>query len=79
MREATKVVVGAAAVLSNGTVVGRAGSAAVAMAAAATSTPVLVMCEAFKFHERVQPDSITHNELGNPAALATPPAQADRA
>eukprot|EP00955_Chlamydomonas_euryale_P094825 364896-Chlamydomonas_euryale.AAC.1 len=26
-------------------------------------------CESYKFHERVQLDSITHNELGNPEAL----------
>jgi hypothetical protein len=36
--------------------------------------PVLVCCEAFKFHERVQLDSITHNELGDPDALAHVPA-----
>jgi translation initiation factor eIF-2B subunit delta len=33
--------------------------------------PVLVLCESYKFHERVQLDSITHNELGDPEALAT--------
>jgi translation initiation factor eIF-2B subunit delta len=37
MREVSKVMLGAAAVLSNGTVLGRAGSAAVAMCAAASS------------------------------------------
>lgn len=39
---------GASAVLSNGTVLSRAGSAAVAMTAHASSKPVLVCCEAFK-------------------------------
>lgn len=63
-REATKVLLGAAAVLSNGTVMARAGSAAVAMLATDRALPVLVCCEAHKFHERVQLDSITHNELG---------------
>ncbi len=72
-REATKVFLGAAAVLSNGTVMARAGSAAVAMAAAARSTPVVICCETYKFHERVQLDSITHNELGDPDALAALP------
>jgi len=70
MREATKVLLGASGVLSNGTVLSRAGGAAVAMAAAAASVPVLVCCETYKFHERVQLDSITHNELGDPEALA---------
>lgn len=75
MREVTKVMLGASAVLSNGTVMSRAGSAAVAMTAAASSTPVLICCETYKFHERVQLDSITHNELGDPDALALlPPA-----
>jgi hypothetical protein len=71
--EVTKVVLGAAAVLSNGTVVSRAGCAAVAMMASANSVPVLVCCETFKFHERVQLDSITHNELGDPEALVQVP------
>ncbi|WIA19399.1 hypothetical protein OEZ85_004019 [Tetradesmus obliquus] len=79
MREVSKVMLGAAAVLSNGTVLGRVGSAAVAMCAAASSKPVLVCCEAFKFHERVQLDSITHNELGDPDALAHVPAFAPAA
>jgi translation initiation factor eIF-2B subunit delta len=69
---ATKVVLGAAAVLSNGAVVARAGTAAVAMAAAAAHVPVLVCAETYKFHERVQLDSVTHNELGDPAALVAP-------
>jgi hypothetical protein len=42
MREVSKVMLGAAAVLSNGTVLGRAGSAAVAMCAAASSKVRLV-------------------------------------
>ena len=70
IREVTKVFLGAAAVMSNGTVMGRAGSAAVAMVAHAHSKPVMVCCESYKFHERVQLDSITHNELGDPDQLA---------
>jgi len=71
IREVTKVFLGAAAVMSNGTVMGRAGNAAVAMMANAHSKPVMILCESFKFHERVQLDSITHNELGDPHALAS--------
>ncbi len=66
-----QVFLGAAAVMSNGTVMSRAGSAAVAMVANAHSKPVMICCESYKFHERVQLDSITHNELGDPGALAT--------
>lgn len=68
-----QVLLGASGVLSNGTVVSRCGSAAVAMMAASNSTPVLICCETYKFHERVQLDSITHNELGEPDALARLP------
>ena len=84
--EATKVFLGAAAVLSNGVVVARAGGAAVAMAAAGSggggssggsggsgSKPVLVCCETHKFQDRVQLDSITSNELRDPRALARVP------
>lgn len=35
-----------------------------AMVAHAFGVPVLVCCEAYKFHERVQLDSICANELG---------------
>lgn len=71
MREATKVFLGAAAIMSNGTVMGRAGTAIIGMVAHEHRKPVLVLCESYKFHERVQLDSITHNELGDPEALAT--------
>ena len=64
-----QVFLGASAVLSNGTVMSRAGSAAVAMMATATSKPVIICCETYKFHEKVQLDSITANELGDPSVL----------
>lgn len=32
---------------------------------------MLVCCESYKFHERVQLDPITHNELLDPRLLAT--------
>ncbi|GLI64185.1 hypothetical protein VaNZ11_007377 [Volvox africanus] len=73
IREVTKVFLGAAAVLSNGTVLSRAGTAAVAMMAHAHSKPVMICCETHKFNERVQLDSITHNELGDPEALSVVP------
>jgi translation initiation factor eIF-2B subunit delta len=63
---------GAGAVLANGAVVSRAGTASVALLAAAARVPVLVCCETYKFHGRVQLDAITHNELGDPDALLLP-------
>ncbi|XP_004299243.1 PREDICTED: translation initiation factor eIF-2B subunit delta [Fragaria vesca subsp. vesca] len=70
MHEVTRVFLGAASVLSNGTVYSRVGTACVAMVAHAFCIPVLVCCEAYKFHERVQLDSICSNELGDPDAVA---------
>ena len=64
MHEVTRVFLGASAVLSNGTVYSRVGTACVAMVAHAFRVPVIVCCEAYKFHERVQLDSICSNELG---------------
>ena len=64
MHEVTRVFLGASSVLSNGTVYSRAGTACIAMVAHAFHVPVLVCCEAYKFHERVQLDSICSNELG---------------
>ncbi|PRW20512.1 translation initiation factor eIF-2B subunit delta isoform A [Chlorella sorokiniana] len=68
--EVDKVFLGAASVLSNGTVLSRVGTAAVALMAHAQRVPVLVCCESYKFHERVQLDAITHNELMDQEPLA---------
>ncbi|KAL8528559.1 hypothetical protein ACS0TY_006108 [Phlomoides rotata] len=70
MHEVTRVFLGAASVLSNGTVYSRVGTACVAMVAHQFRVPVLICCEAYKFHERVQIDSICSNELGDPDAVA---------
>ncbi|KFK33312.1 hypothetical protein AALP_AA6G358600, partial [Arabis alpina] len=48
----------------------KVGTACVAMVASAFRVPVLVCCEAYKFHERVQLDSICSNELGDPNAIS---------
>lgn len=55
--------------MSNGTVISRVGTAAVALHSEMAGRPVLICCETYKFAERVQLDSITANELGNPDAL----------
>lgn len=70
MHEVTRVFLGASSVLSNGTVYSRVGTACVAMVAHQFRVPVLICCEAYKFHERVQLDSICSNELGDPDAIA---------
>ncbi|KAK7340782.1 hypothetical protein VNO77_21495 [Canavalia gladiata] len=71
MHEVTRVLLGASSVLSNGTVYSGVGTACVAMVAHAFRVPVLVSCEAYKFHERVQHDSICSNELGDPDVIST--------
>lgn len=70
MHEVTRVFLGASSVFANGTLYSRVGTACVAMVAHAFGVPVLVCCEAYKFHERVQLDSICSNELGNPDAIS---------
>ncbi|KAL5082792.1 hypothetical protein RYX36_011213 [Vicia faba] len=70
MHEVTRVFLGASSVLSNGTVYSGVGTACVAMVAHAFHVPVIVCCEAFKFHERVQLDSICSNELGDPDVVS---------
>ncbi|XP_024961370.1 probable translation initiation factor eIF-2B subunit delta isoform X2 [Cynara cardunculus var. scolymus] len=73
MHEVTRIFLGAASVLSNGTVYSTVGTACIAMVAHAHHVPVLICCESYKFHERVQLDSICSNELGNPDAIAKVP------
>jgi translation initiation factor eIF-2B subunit delta len=62
--QVTLALLGAHALFSNGTVMARVGTAAVAMAASTNNVPVLVCCETYKFTDRVQLDSIVYNELG---------------
>lgn len=60
----SKVFLGAHAILANGAVMSRVGTAQVALMARAFNIPVLVACETHKSCERVQTDSIVYNELG---------------
>ncbi|XP_054736356.1 translation initiation factor eIF-2B subunit delta [Anastrepha obliqua] len=69
MPEATKVLLGAHALLANGYVMARTGTAQVALVAHSFNVPVLVCCETHKFSERSQTDAIVYNELGNPNDL----------
>ncbi|KAK6927979.1 Initiation factor 2B-related [Dillenia turbinata] len=77
MHEVSRVFLGASSILSNGTVYSRVGTASVAMVAHAFRVPVLVCCEAYKFHERVQLDSICSNELGDPDVISKVPGRKD--
>lgn len=70
MREVTIVFLGASALMSNGSVLSRIGSACVALLANSNHIPVLVGCETYKICNRVQLESITGNELGDPDEVA---------
>lgn len=69
MPEVSKVLLGAHALLANGFVMSRVGTAQVALVANSYNVPVLVCCETHKFSERVQTDAFVFNELGDPNAL----------
>ncbi|KAI9920059.1 hypothetical protein PsorP6_015818 [Peronosclerospora sorghi] len=71
MRDVTLVLLGAAALMSNGVAIARVGTAVVAMTAHEANVPVLFCCETYKFSERVQLDAITHNELRDPDELVS--------
>lgn len=64
MNQATKLLLGAHALLTNGYVMSRIGTAQVALVAQAYNKPVLVCCETYKFSEQVLTDSFVYNELG---------------
>lgn len=70
MREVTKVFLGASALMSNGSVLSRIGTACVALLANSNHIPVLVGCETYKICNRVQLESITGNELGDADEVA---------
>lgn len=71
----TKCFLGASAMLGNGRLLSRAGSAMVAMMAKECSknksrtVPVIVLCETIKFTAKAALDSIIMNELGDADAL----------
>lgn len=60
---------GAHAMLSNGYLYARVGSAMVAMMCHKRNIPVITCCESIKFSDRVQLDSVTTNELADPEDL----------
>lgn len=60
---------GAHAMLSNGHMYSRVGTAMIAMMCHRRNIPVLTCCESIKFSDRVQLDSVTTNELSDPEDL----------
>nr|XP_049692598.1 translation initiation factor eIF-2B subunit delta isoform X3 [Helicoverpa armigera] len=69
MNKINKVILGAGGLLVNGSVLGAAGTAQVALAAREQNVPVLVACETHKFSQRVQTDAFVYNEIGDPDDL----------
>ena len=65
MKDVTKILLGAEALLSDGSVYARVGTACVALSAN-KDIPVLCCAETYKISNRVQLEAITNNELGNP-------------
>ncbi|MCJ1381226.1 hypothetical protein MMC17_004335 [Xylographa soralifera] len=69
MKDATKVFLGAHAMMSNGRLYSRIGTAIVAMMAKESDVPVIVCCESIKFTDKVALDSIVSNEVAPPDEL----------
>lgn len=63
------VFLGAHAMLSNGRLFSRVGTAMIAMMCHTRNIPVLTCCESIKFSDKVQLDSVTNNELADPDDL----------
>ncbi|WFD29046.1 hypothetical protein MSPP1_000050 [Malassezia sp. CBS 17886] len=63
------VLLGTAALLSNGAPYARSGTAMCAMMAHGYQIPVIICCETYKFSDRIQLDSFVVNEAGSCADL----------
>jgi len=72
MDDVTKVFVGAHAIMANGALYSRAGTAVVAAAAMALGVPVITLCQTIKFTEKINIDGIVNNELGKPSPSPLP-------
>jgi translation initiation factor eIF-2B subunit delta len=67
--KATKTILGAHAMMANGRLFSRAGTASVALAARNRDIPVMVCCQSIKFSDKAPLDSILFNELAQPLDL----------
>ncbi|KAL8802741.1 MAG: hypothetical protein Q9200_006480 [Gallowayella weberi] len=72
IQNATKVFLGAHAMMSHGRLYSRTGTALVAMMAKDVDIPVSVLCESVKFTDKVALDSISSNEIAPPHELGFP-------
>ena len=68
----TKAILGAHAMMSNGRLYSRIGTAIVAMVAKDAKIPVIVCCESVKLTDRVALDSFVHNEIAPEDELLIP-------
>ncbi|MDI1489321.1 MAG: hypothetical protein OHK93_008599 [Ramalina farinacea] len=68
----TKTFLGAHAMMSNGRLYSRLGTAMVAMMAKDVNSPVMVCCESVKVTDRVALDSFVHNEIAPEDELLPP-------
>ena len=69
IKDATKVFLGAHAMMNTGKLYSRTGTALVAMMAKEADIPVVVCCESVKFADRSDLDSFVHNEIAPPEEL----------
>lgn len=69
VKDATKVFLGAHAMMNTGKLFSRIGTALVAMMAKESNIPVIVCCESVKFADRSDLDSFVHNEIAPPEEL----------
>mmetsp|Transcript_26750 Transcript_26750/g.61516 ORF Transcript_26750/g.61516 Transcript_26750/m.61516 type:complete len:495 (-) Transcript_26750:78-1562(-) len=76
LQDVDKVLLGASALMSDGSIWGRAGTGSVALAAHSQHIPVLVLSETYKISNRVQLESLTTNELGSALEQSTTEQQA---
>jgi translation initiation factor eIF-2B subunit delta len=67
--DCSKCFLGASAMLGNGRLSARAGTAMVAMMAKDAGIPVIVLCESVKFTGKVALDSVVMNEIGDADSL----------
>lgn len=63
LRTVNLLLLGTHALLGNGAMYGRAGTAIVAMMCKNSGIPVVCCCETYKFSDRVMLDSIVSNEI----------------
>ncbi|KAJ1917377.1 hypothetical protein H4219_003244 [Mycoemilia scoparia] len=77
MRDVSKVLLGAEAFFANGTLLGKAGTALVALSAQTYRVPVIAVCPTHKFTSTIRLDSVVDNELGNPDQLVWTPGYSD--